>query len=101
MVETLTVNLGERSYPIRFGADLIAEVRAEIARLGSAGRQVAVLTDANVAQAQATAGGAMFGDAPLLVVAPGETAKSLAGLERVLDFLADKKLDRGGALFAV
>jgi 3-dehydroquinate synthase len=101
MVETLTVNLGERSYPIRFGADLVGEVRAEIARLTSAGRKVAVLTDAHVAQAQAVAGGAMFGDMPLLVVAPGEMAKSISGLERVLDFLADKKIDRGGALFAV
>lgn len=101
MVETLTVNLGERSYPIRFGADLAGDVRTEIARLTSTGRKVAVLTDANVAQAQAAAGGAMFGDTPLLVVAPGETAKSLSGLERVLDFLADKKIDRGGALFAV
>ena len=43
----------------------------------------------------------MFGDAPLFVVAPGEPAKSLAGLERVLDFLADQKIDRGGVLFAV
>jgi hypothetical protein len=69
MVESLTVNIGERSYPIRFGADLIADVRAEIAGLNQAGRKVAVLTDANVAQAQAQAGGAMFGDMPLLVIA--------------------------------
>jgi 3-dehydroquinate synthase len=101
MVESLTVHLGERSYPIRFGTDLIADVRAEIAGLNQAGRKVAVLTDANVAQAQAQAGGAMFGDMPLLVIAPGESSKSLAGLERVLDFLADKKIDRSGALFAV
>jgi 3-dehydroquinate synthase len=101
MVESLTVSLGARSYPIWFGADLVDDVRIEIGRLNAAGRKVAVLTDANVAQAQAQAGGAMFGDAPLLVVAPGETTKSLAGLERVLDFLADKKLDRAGVLFAV
>jgi 3-dehydroquinate synthase len=101
MVESLTVNLGERSYPIHFGTDLVAAVRAEIGRLTSSGRRVAVLTDAHVAQAQANAGGAMFGDAPLFVVAPGEPAKSLAGLERVLDFLADQKIDRGGVLFAV
>src|SRR5216683_3105149 len=30
-----------------------------------------------------------------------EGSKSLAGLGRVLDFLAGQKLDRGGALFAV
>ena len=101
MVETLTVSLGERSYPIRFGADLAAEVRAEVARLAGAGRKAAVLTDTNFARAQAGALKAMFGDAPVLAVEPGEGSKSLAGLGRVLDFLAEQKLDRGGVLFAV
>ena len=101
MVETLNVNLGERSYPIRFGADLAADVRAEVARLTAAGRRVAVLTDQNFARAQAGALKAMFGDAPTLAVEPGEGSKSLAGLGCVLDFLAEQKLDRGGALFAV
>jgi 3-dehydroquinate synthase len=43
----------------------------------------------------------MFGGAPVLAVEPGEGSKSLAGLGRVLDFLAEQKIDRGGALFAV
>ncbi|HVS53573.1 MAG TPA: 3-dehydroquinate synthase [Opitutaceae bacterium] len=101
MAETLIVNLGERSYPILFGADVTPAVRREVDRLVGAGRKVAVLTDAHVALAQAAAGRAMFGEAPLLAIAPGENSKSLAGLERVLDFLADQKIDRGGALFAV
>src|SRR3954471_9457323 len=101
MVETLKVNLGARSYPIHFGADLSAEVREEIARLGAAGRKVAVLTDQNFTRAQANALNAMFGTAPVLAVEPGEGSKSLAGLGRVLGFLAEQKLDRGGALFAV
>ncbi len=101
MIETLTVNLGERSYPILFGSDLTGVVRDEIARLMAQGQKVAVLTDANIAQAQAKAGGAMFGDAPLLVVSPGEKTKSLEGLGRVLDFLAAEKIDRQGVLFAV
>ena len=102
MVETLTVNLGARSYPIRFGADLSAEVRGEVARLGAAGRKVAVLTDTNFLREQVGVMQTMFGDAtPVLVVEPGEGSKSLAGLGRVLDFLAEQKLDRGGALFAV
>ena len=101
MVETLTVNLGERSYPIRFGADLSADVRGEVARLAAAGRKVAVLTDTNFARAQPAALREMFGDSPVLAVEPGEGSKSLAGLGRVLDFLAAQKLDRGGALFAV
>lgn len=100
MVETLTVNLGERSYPIRFGVDLGGEVRGEVAALRAAGRKVAVLTDVNVIRAQGAALTAMLGEAPMLAVEPGEGAKSLAGLGRVLDFLAEHKLDRGGVLFA-
>jgi len=101
MVETLTVNLGERSYPIRIGADLSGEVRIEVARLTAAGRKVAVLSDTNVMRVQARALQAMFGAAPVLAVEAGEGAKSLAGLGRALDFLAAQTLDRGGALFAV
>ncbi|MDP3073863.1 MAG: 3-dehydroquinate synthase [Opitutaceae bacterium] len=101
MPDTLRVNLGERSYPIRFGADLRADVRAAVDGLVAAGRRVAVVTDARVAAAQAEALRAMFGAAPVLAVEAGEGAKSLAGLGRALDFLAAEKLDRGGAVFAV
>lgn len=101
MVDTLTVNLGERSYAIRFGVDLSAEVRAEVTRLQAAGRKIAVLTDLNVQLAQSAALRAMFGEVPVLAVEAGEGAKSLAGLGRALDFLAEHKLDRGGVLFAV
>jgi 3-dehydroquinate synthase len=101
VVETLTVNLGERSYRIHFGGDVTARVRDEIRGLIAAGRKVAVLTDTHVARAQAAALRAMFGDAPVLAVEPGEGSKALTGLERVLDFLAEQKLDRGGVLFAV
>jgi 3-dehydroquinate synthase len=43
----------------------------------------------------------LFGEAPVLVVEPGETAKSVAGIGRAWDFLAENKVDRGGAVFAV
>lgn len=101
MTETLTVNLGERSYMIRFGWDLAVDVREVIDRLGAAGRKAAVLTDLNFQRAQGPVLAAMFGGAPVLALEPGEGAKSLAGLSRVLDFLAENKLDRAGALFAV
>ncbi len=101
MTETLHVNLAERSYPIHFGPDLSARVRDEVARLARDHRRIAVLTDTSVARHQAAALGAMFGDAPVLAVEPGETAKSLEGLGRVLDFLATQKVDRRGAVFAV
>ncbi len=101
MVDTLTVNLGERSYPIAFGAELDAVLRAELQRLAQAGRKIAIVTDTNVRRAQAEALRRMLGESSVLAIEPGETAKSLEGFGRVLDFLAAEKLDRNGVLFAV
>lgn len=101
MADSFTVNLSERSYPICFGADLVAEVRAAVAGLAGAGRRIAVVTDNNLVAHQGEALTAMFGAAPLLVLEPGEGTKSLAELGRVLDFLAAQRIDRTGAVFAV
>ena len=101
MAETLKVNLGKRSYPIYFGADLAADIRVETGRLVAAGRHVAVLTDSNVARAQGDALQAMLPDTPVLAVEAGEAAKSLRGFGQVVDFLAQQHLDRAGILFAV
>jgi 3-dehydroquinate synthase len=101
MADTLGVNLGERSYSIRFGPDLGSEVRAELNRLRESGRRAAVLTDTNISRAQPAALQRMFPETPQLAVEPGEGAKSLAGFGQVVDFLAEQKIDRGGALFAV
>src|SRR5512137_685410 len=101
MIETLAVNLGERSYPIRFGEDLTAEVAAEVLRLNDTGRKVAVVTDENVVRAHGATLVRMFEGAPQLALEPGEGSKSIAGFARVLDFLAGNKVDRGGVLFAV
>jgi 3-dehydroquinate synthase len=100
MVESLTVNLGTRSYPIHFGNNVAPTVRAEIDALVAAGRKVAVVTDRNLATSQTDALRAMFGEQPTLVLEPGEETKSLSQLGRVLDFLAEHRIDRGGALFA-
>ncbi len=101
MVESLRVELGARSYPITFGPDLSAELRAEIARRQAAGQRVAAVTDRHVATAQAAWLRAVLGDLPALVLEPGEETKSLAGLGRVLDFLAAENLDRAGALVVI
>jgi len=100
MVQSLTVKLGERSYPIHFGAEVASAVRAEVDALVAAGRKVAVVTDRNLASNQGAALSAMFGEQPKLILAPGEETKSLTDLGRVLDFLAEHRIDRGGALFA-
>ena len=101
MLESLTVNLGERSYPIRFGADVSSLVRVQVDALVAEGRKVVVVTDRNLAHLQLEALRDMFGGQPTLVLDPGEETKSLRELGRVLDFLAEQRVDRGGVLFAV
>lgn len=101
MAEILNVNLAERSYPIRFGADLTKDVRSEVDRLVATGRKVVVLTDTNVFRHQREAVRAMCGGAPTFAVEPGENAKSLVGYGAVLDFLADQKVDRKGVLLVI
>jgi 3-dehydroquinate synthase len=101
MVETLSVQLGERSYPIHFATNLTAEIKAAVGQLAAAGRKCAVLTDLNVQAALTDTLDALFPHVPVLAVQPGEDAKSLAGIGRVWDFLAAQKIDRGGVLFAV
>jgi 3-dehydroquinate synthase len=100
MVESLTVNLGDRSYPIQFGHDVASLVRAQVDALAGAGRKVAIITDRNLASNQEPALSAMFADHPKLVLPAGEETKSLVHLGNVLDFLAEHRLDRGGAVFA-
>jgi 3-dehydroquinate synthase len=101
MVESLTVNLGVRSYPIHFGAELSARVGTEIRTLLDQGRRLVVLTDTSLAAAQKEALDAMSAGVPRLVVTAGEESKSMEGLGRVLDFLAAERIDRTGALLAV
>ncbi len=101
MAESFTVNLGERSYPIWFGADLVAEVRAKVGEFQAAGRKIAVVTDRNLATQQEAALQAMFGELPVLALEPGEATKSLTELGRVLDFLAAQRIDRTSVVFAV
>ena len=101
MAEDLAVNLGERSYPIRFGADMTAQVRAEVDRLTATGRKVVVLTDSHVFQAQRDAIRAMCAGSATFAVEAGEGAKSLIGFGAVLDFLSQQKVDRNGVLLVI
>jgi 3-dehydroquinate synthase len=101
MSETLAVNLAERSYVIHFERDVGGLISSEVRARVASGRKVAVLSDVNVEAAQQNWLKTVFGDQPLMVVKPGESAKSLPVFGDVLDFLAAHKIDRGGAVFAV
>ena len=100
MAETLTVELGPRSYPIHFqsGHDALAAAVAELRRQG---RPAVVLTDAGVAGALGGYLDRNFSALPRLTLAAGEQSKSLENYGRVLDFLAAERITRQGVLWAV
>lgn len=101
MSETLEVNLGERSYPIIFGVDVLPELGLLVGSLRASGRKVAIISDENLMRSQGAALAPAIGDTPRIEVAPGEESKSLMVLGRVLDFLAENRLDRTSAVVAL
>lgn len=101
MPDALTVNLGERSYPLYFGADLKTEIRSAITALQAAGRKVAVITDRRLNEYQGATMQALCGDLPRFVCEPGEESKSLRVYGAALDFLAAEKIDRSGVVLAI
>lgn len=101
MEASLTVKLGERSYPIYFRNNAVSLVADKIAALKAEGRRVAVVTDRQVAERQNVAFAAMFAGLPCFAAAPGEESKSLGIFGQILDFLAENRLDRTSVLMAV
>lgn len=97
----LTVELGEKSYPIHFQVGIAEVIRAELAARARAGRGNVLVTDEGVAGAQTKFLEEAFGSTPRLVLARGEQSKSLEQFGRVLDFLAEHRIDRGGALWVL
>lgn len=85
-----------RPYEVRIGPGVLAAVAEAV----PAENPRAILTDANVAPLHAQRLGPLS-DAPLCVMQPGEAAKTLAGLEQVLEYLADAGLDRSATLIAL
>ncbi|MDR5651279.1 3-dehydroquinate synthase [Ruixingdingia sedimenti] len=96
-VETVAVDLGARSYPVRIGAGLIDRAGAEIAPLLRRPR-VAVLTDATVAGlhlARLEAGLAAAGVASVAHALPaGEGTKGWRGLREATEWLLEAKVER-------
>ncbi|NGY06503.1 3-dehydroquinate synthase [Solimonas terrae] len=99
-MDTLDVELGTRRYPIHIGAgllqrpDLLDAVRTRPLRL---------ITDQHVA-AHYLAGvqGSLSLDSQhVLVLPPGETSKTLASVEQIMDWLLASRLPRDGLLIAL
>jgi 3-dehydroquinate synthase len=98
-VETLSVALGERAYPIHIGAGLIA--RAELYRPHLGGGGVAIVTNAVVAPLYLQALKRALGAATEVIVADGEEAKGWKGVEQVVDALLRARLGRDGLVVAL
>lgn len=102
-MKTVTVELGDRRYPILIDPGLLGRAGEHIAPLAR-GRRVTIVTDENVRvhlptlQASLASAGI---DSEAIVLAPGEKTKSWAVLEQVCDRLLDLGVERGDHVVAL
>src|SRR5690554_5241481 len=100
-MQQLTVDLGDRSYPIHIGSGLLDQ--AELLKPHIAGRQVCVVTDDTVAPLYLERLTRTLADyAVLPVVLPtGEAFKNWATLQQIFDALLAARHDRRTTLIAL
>ncbi len=97
---SLTVDLGERSYPI--SSSVYPELFLnQLKELIKSGRRVVVVTDDNLIKAQSLFFEQIIGDVPTFVIPAGEQSKSLECLSTVYSFFAREALDRKSAVIAI
>ncbi|RED13243.1 3-dehydroquinate synthase [Pontivivens insulae] len=101
--ETVRVELGDRSYDIVIGADVLTEAGARIAPLLKRPK-VAILTESRVAglhlnalQVSLKAAGI---ESTALELAPGEATKGWAGLQQAVEWLLEQKVERDDIVVA-
>lgn len=103
-MDSLTVELGARSYDIRIGDGLVGAVGGEIAPLLRRPRTM-IVTDAHVAPHYLAAVEASLADvgiaASALVLDPGEGSKSWAGLARLAEWLIAQGIERSDHVIAL
>jgi len=100
-MQTLKVDLGNRSYFIRIGKGLSSEITATRNAALKAGKKVAFFFDTGFRSAHSLFCEELSRGHPCMDLPSGERTKSVANLEQVWDFLAQIKMDRGGVVFAV
>tara|TARA_B100000315_G_scaffold186829_1_gene176352 strand:+ start:3899 stop:5017 length:1119 start_codon:yes stop_codon:yes gene_type:complete len=102
--ETLTVELGERSYDIHVGNGLLAEAGALIKPVIRSQRLI-IVTDENVAPlylaSLETSLKAAGLTAESIVLPAGEQTKSITYFEQLIEQILAKKIDRKGTLIAL
>ena len=103
-MRTVKVPLADRSYPIRIGSGLLADIGTQCARL-KLGRRCAVISDATVARRYrqpALASLKAAGFEPIFISQPaGEQAKTLKNVQACYDQLAKHRLERGSFVVAL
>ena len=107
--QVVRVDLAAQSYDIKIGRDLLAtagqDIAAVLGRTGDGGARCFIIADADVAGrylAPLTAGLTTAGVAFETVLVPtGETAKSFAQLEGVLDDLLELRIERSDMIVAL
>lgn len=100
-MQTLTVDLGERSYPIYIGAGLLA--RADLFKPHLAGRQVAIVTSETVAPLYLKSLEASLAGCELtsIVLPDGESYKTWETLQLIFDGLLRARHDRRTTVIAL
>lgn len=100
LMTTLTVDLGERSYPIHIGAGIL-ERAGELLPFDLSGRKIFILYDRNVERHVRRLMSALPSEPLLKALEGGEPTKSYTRLEVVLDWLLENHADRKSVLFVV
>src|SRR5919108_4442961 len=103
-METITVNLGDRSYPIYVGAGILEQVGALLKQGGIRGK-VGVVTNPTVAQLyldsiHESLANADFEVTPILIP-DGESHKNLKSLTAIYDDLISKRFERQSCVLAL
>jgi len=105
MSETVRVDLGTRSYDILVGDGILAQAGARIADI-TRGRAPIVVTDDHVAQHHLPALERTLRDAGLdagtpIILPAGEKTKDFAHLERLMDAVLGRGIERSAVLIAL
>ncbi len=101
MSVTVTVELGERSYPIHIGAGVLDDAALVSDAIDS--RQVVIVSNEVVAPLYLQRLRAHLGERAALdfVLPDGEAAKTLANFEKLLGYMLEHKVDRSATVVAL
>jgi len=103
-MQTLTIDLGERSYPIHIGTDLYGRGADGTSLLSRhVPRRALVVTDETVAPLYLDRVLAGLGNTPAghVILPDGESHKHLGTMETIIEALLRENVDRGGTILAL